>query len=165
MGKRSKKLKTQAGEGHRSIGELFHKRPKPKMAAPPESQDSPKQPNPHPHTITGDRGAPATKGDIMDLMVHLRAFFRADLPLVQEEVTAVTEQIRATEEDITSLTQTQAGTSEQVCQIHSLLEDVQRRLNVMGAARRRKNLKVRGVGITSGAYLRPYYHINTLNKR
>ncbi|CAH2223572.1 Hypothetical predicted protein [Pelobates cultripes] len=167
MGKCLKKLKTQAGDGHQSIRELFHMRPKPKMAAPPANQDSSSEseelldaPDPipeaaqsTPHTLTGDRGALATKGDIIDLMVQLWSFFRADLVVVQEEVTAVT----AAEENITSLSQAQAGTSEHVRQIQTSLEDVQKRLNAMDDTCTRKNLKVRGVAESVTPEELPHY--------
>ncbi|CAH2282964.1 Hypothetical predicted protein [Pelobates cultripes] len=64
---------------------------------------------PTPNLHTENRGAPSTRGDIMDLMVNVRAFFRAGLAVVQEEVVAVTDRVKATVEDIATLSQRQSS--------------------------------------------------------
>ncbi|CAH2315581.1 Hypothetical predicted protein [Pelobates cultripes] len=88
------------------------------MAATPESlgYSSEEDPLDSPDTIpeaddpfsaiqVGDLGAPATKGDILGLLKNLRTWFRTDIALLREEVTAVTDRVKATEEDISSIAQ------------------------------------------------------------
>ncbi|CAH2323204.1 Hypothetical predicted protein [Pelobates cultripes] len=100
MGKHSKRLKMHSGDGNRSICELFRTRPRPQKVVPPDNSSS---------SSSEDELALATKGDIMDLMVNIWVFFWGDLAVIQEEVMAVTDRVRATEEDITSLSQNQTG--------------------------------------------------------
>ncbi|CAH2276582.1 Hypothetical predicted protein [Pelobates cultripes] len=66
----------------------------------------------------GDLGAPATKGDILGLLKHLRTWFRTDMALLREEVTAITDRVKATEEDITSMAQRQSDATERLQQLH-----------------------------------------------
>ncbi|CAH2292708.1 Hypothetical predicted protein [Pelobates cultripes] len=125
MGKRSKKLKASSDDGTRRIGDIFLARPKTKMAAAPDSPglSSDEDPLDSPEAIPeaddpfsavqlGDLGAPATKGDILGLLKHLRTWFRTDMALLREEVTAVTDRVKATEEDITSMAQCQTDATE-----------------------------------------------------
>ncbi|CAH2300452.1 Hypothetical predicted protein [Pelobates cultripes] len=65
----------------------------------------------------GDVGAPAIKGDILSLLKHLRTFFRTDIAVLREEVTAITDRVKATEEDISSMAQCQLGPTEQIQQL------------------------------------------------
>ncbi|CAH2324221.1 Hypothetical predicted protein [Pelobates cultripes] len=98
MGKRSKKLKASSDDGTRRIGDIFLARPKTKMAAAPDSPrlssdedplDSPdaipEADDPFSAVQLGDLGAPATKGDILGLLKHLRTWFRTDMALLREE--------------------------------------------------------------------------------
>ncbi|CAH2223557.1 Hypothetical predicted protein [Pelobates cultripes] len=59
---------------------------------------------------TSDMETPSTKGYIMSLLEHTQNIFRADLDILREEQTAITDWINATKEDVSSLTQHQQGT-------------------------------------------------------
>ncbi|CAH2248398.1 Hypothetical predicted protein [Pelobates cultripes] len=130
MGKRTKKLKASSDDGTRRIGDIFLARPKTKMAAASDSPglSSDEDPLDSPEAIPevddpfsavqlGDLGAPATKGDILGLLKHLRTWFRTDIALLREEVTAVTDRVKATEEDITSMAQCQTDATERLQQL------------------------------------------------
>ncbi|CAH2224664.1 Hypothetical predicted protein [Pelobates cultripes] len=62
----------------------------------------------------GDLGAPATKRDILGLLKHLRTWFRTDIAMLREEVTAITDRVKATEEDISCTAQCQSGATERI---------------------------------------------------
>ncbi|CAH2222790.1 Hypothetical predicted protein [Pelobates cultripes] len=140
MGKRSKKLKASSDDGTRRIGDIFLARPKTKMAAAPDSPglssdedplDSPdaipEADDPFSTVQLGDLGAPATKGDILGLLKHLRTWFRTDMALLREEVTAVTDRVKATEENITSMAQCQTDATERLQQLQGSHQALQAR--------------------------------------
>ncbi|CAH2277010.1 Hypothetical predicted protein [Pelobates cultripes] len=158
MGKRTKKLKAHSDEGTRRIGDIFLARPKTKMVATPESvglsseEDPlnspdaiPKADDPFSTIQVGDLGAPATKGDILGLLKHLHTWFRTDIALLREEVTAITDRVKATEEDISSIAQQQTGATGQIRQLQGSHQAFQARVDAMDDARRHTNIKVRGI--------------------
>ncbi|CAH2293395.1 Hypothetical predicted protein [Pelobates cultripes] len=89
----------------------------------------------------GDLGAPATKGDILGLLKHLHTWFRTDIALLREEVKAVTNRVKATEEDISSIAQQQTGATEQIRQLQGSHQALQARVDAMDDTRRRTNIK------------------------
>ncbi|CAH2306317.1 Hypothetical predicted protein [Pelobates cultripes] len=74
---------------------------------------------------SGDRGAATTKSDFMDLMVHICTIFHADLAVVQEELTAVTDRVKATEKEVSSLSQRHADAAEQIRLLRASHEAIQ----------------------------------------
>ncbi|CAH2330230.1 Hypothetical predicted protein [Pelobates cultripes] len=155
MGKRNKKLKTRPEDGSRQIGDLFLARPKPKMAATPDPQSSsseeetPDAPDPIPKATDhisslamGDLRAPATKGDILNILQNMRTLFRSDMAILQEEVTAVTGRVRVAEEDLSAMAERQQATEKKLTHLQS---SHQARLDCLDDARRRSNIKIRGI--------------------
>ncbi|CAH2315403.1 Hypothetical predicted protein [Pelobates cultripes] len=106
-GKQAKKLKAYSDEGTQQIGGIFP---------------------------LGDLGAPAIKGDILSLLKHLRTWFRTDIAVLREEITAVTDRVRATEEDVSSMTQHQEITEQKLQQLQSSHQAMQVRMDVQGDA-------------------------------
>ncbi|CAH2283283.1 Hypothetical predicted protein [Pelobates cultripes] len=98
----------------------------------------------HPEELlqSKDRGAQATKGDIMNLMVHIHTFFHANLAVVQEELMAVTDRVKAMEKDVSSLSQHQADVVEQIRHLQASHKAIQARLETMDDARLCNNLKI-----------------------
>ncbi|CAH2274428.1 Hypothetical predicted protein [Pelobates cultripes] len=105
----------------------------------------------------GDLGAPATKGDILGLLKHLRTWFRTDIALLREEVMAVTDRVKATEEDISSIAQRQTSATEQIRQLQGSHQALQARVDAMDDARRRANVKVRGIAETVNERELPHF--------
>ncbi|CAH2312571.1 Hypothetical predicted protein [Pelobates cultripes] len=64
--------------------------------------------------LSGDLKAPATRGDIVNLLSNFRSYFRADLAVLQEEVMAFTNWVKMVEEDVSLLAQRQTGTVEEM---------------------------------------------------
>ncbi|CAH2293428.1 Hypothetical predicted protein [Pelobates cultripes] len=93
------------------------------------------------HPLMEDQGAHATKGDTMDLISNICTFF-ADLALVQEELTAVTGRVKATEDDVSSLSQKQVRAVEQLQCFQILHSAVQTLLDTLDNT---KSLKIRGL--------------------
>ncbi|CAH2283819.1 Hypothetical predicted protein [Pelobates cultripes] len=81
----------------------------------------------------------------MEHMVNIRTFFRTDLAVVREEVLAVTDRVKATDKDISSLSQHQAGTTEQSQPLQTSPTAMQVQLDTLDNARWHNNLKVRGI--------------------
>ncbi|CAH2315132.1 Hypothetical predicted protein [Pelobates cultripes] len=158
MGKKAKKLKTLTGNGTRDIADLLQPRPRPKMAphieaystsSEEEILDAPDE-IPCPGSMNSpqreeDLTAPATKGDIKALLTNIRAFFNADLNIMCEDITVVTARLQANEDAITSLAQKQESTNEHLLQLQASHKSMQVRLDTQDDARRRNNLKIRGI--------------------
>ncbi|CAH2308105.1 Hypothetical predicted protein [Pelobates cultripes] len=159
MGKQNKKLKTHPGDRSQKIGDMFLSRPKPNMAATLDPQTSSSEeeevmdePDPIPEAADpllnlplGDLGAPATKGDILNILKNIRTLFRTDIAVLQEDLTAVAERVRATEEDVTSVAQRQQATEEKLRLLQVSHHTLQARIDGLDDARRRTNLKIRGI--------------------
>ncbi|CAH2296291.1 Hypothetical predicted protein [Pelobates cultripes] len=93
----------------------------------------------------GDLGAPATKGDILGLLKHLRTWFRTHIALLCEEVTAITDRVKAKEEDISSIAQSLSDAMERMKQLQGSHQALKTRVDAMEDARRCTNIKVRGI--------------------
>ncbi|CAH2319282.1 Hypothetical predicted protein [Pelobates cultripes] len=127
MEKRTKKLKVLLGERSQNIGDLLQPVPRPNMVAQRDSrssvssaEDTLDAPDNIPDTgdlntslSTEDLNTTATKGDILDLMKNMRAFFNADLAVVREEISAMMARIQVAEEDASSIAQRQVCAAEQ----------------------------------------------------
>ncbi|CAH2274645.1 Hypothetical predicted protein [Pelobates cultripes] len=162
MDKHSKKLKTLSGESNRSIGELFTTRPKSKMAAPPDISCSSSSSEDLMDALTLYRRQQGQHLKCRLRTVVHRAFFHADLVVIQEEVSAVTDRAKVREEDISTLLQCQADSTEQIQRLQTSHTAMQDRLVTVDNARRH-NLKVRGIAesVVNGelphfAYSLPY---------
>ncbi|CAH2219924.1 Hypothetical predicted protein [Pelobates cultripes] len=112
------------------------------MAATPDPQSSssdeetldapdpiPEATDPISSLAMGDLRAPATKGDILNILQNLRTLFRSDMAILQEEVTAVTGRVRVAEEDLTAMAERQQATEEKLTHLQSSHQALQARLD------------------------------------
>ncbi|CAH2295763.1 Hypothetical predicted protein [Pelobates cultripes] len=95
-----------------------------------------------PLSTLGDLGTSDTKGDIQK---NLRTMFRKDIEVLQEEVTTVTDRVRATEEDITSIAPCQQVKGEKLQHLQSLHQTLEARMDGLDDGRRCTNIKIRGI--------------------
>ncbi|CAH2274358.1 Hypothetical predicted protein [Pelobates cultripes] len=125
------------------------------MAATPDPQSSssdeetldapdpiPEATDPISSLAMGDLRAPATKGDILNILQNL---FHSDMAILQEEVTAVTGRVRIAKEDLTAMTERQQATEEKLTHLQSSHQALQAWLDGLDYARRRSNIKIRGI--------------------
>ncbi|CAH2283966.1 Hypothetical predicted protein [Pelobates cultripes] len=157
-GEKKQKLKTYLEDVSRKIGDLFLARPKSKMAATPDPQSSsseeetldaldpiPEATDPIRSLSLGDLKAPATKGDILNILQNLRTLFHSDMAILQEEVTVVTGRVRVAEEDIAAKAQRHQTREETLIYPQSSHHALQTRLDGLDDARRRPNINIRGI--------------------
>ncbi|CAH2307836.1 Hypothetical predicted protein [Pelobates cultripes] len=128
------------------------------MAATPDPQSSSSEeetldaPDPIPEATDpisslamGDLRAPATKGDILNILQNLRTLFHSAMAILQEEVTAVTGRVRVAEEDLTAMAERQQATEEKLTHLQSSHQALQARLDGLDDARHRSNIKIRSI--------------------